>query len=96
MSQFQYALPAGRINKLKGEILAHAVPIEVLGITGQQRELRMDSAHFVQAGSGWASGSGDGKRLDVLELQRRMRYSRANRRGRLGVVHGGAADPAVS
>ena len=37
MSQFQYALPAGRINKLKGEILAHAVPVEVLGITGQQR-----------------------------------------------------------
>ena len=34
MSQFQYNLPAGRINKLKGEILAHAVPVEVLGITG--------------------------------------------------------------
>lgn len=30
---------AGRINKLKGEILAHAVPVEVLGITGQQKQM---------------------------------------------------------
>lgn len=39
MTAFQYATPAGRINKLKGEILAHAVPVEVLGITGQQKQL---------------------------------------------------------
>lgn len=31
--------PAGRINKLKGEILAHSVPVEVLGITGQQKQM---------------------------------------------------------
>ncbi len=30
---------AGRINKVKGEILAHAVPIEVLGITGQMKKM---------------------------------------------------------
>jgi N4-gp56 family major capsid protein len=34
-----YNTAAGRINKLKGEILAHATPIEVLGITGQQRQM---------------------------------------------------------
>lgn len=39
MSQFTYSSPAGRINKLKGEILAHAVPVEVLGITGMQRAI---------------------------------------------------------
>lgn len=32
-----YNTPA-RINKLKGEILAHATAVEVLGITGQQRK----------------------------------------------------------
>jgi len=32
-----YNTPA-RINKLKGEILAHATAVEVLGITGQQRQ----------------------------------------------------------
>ena len=47
MSQFQYNLPAGRINKLKGEILAHAVPVEVLGITGQQRELPKNNGKTV-------------------------------------------------
>lgn len=37
MSQFIYSTPAGRINKLKGEILKHAIPEEVLGITGMQK-----------------------------------------------------------
>lgn len=39
MSQFTYSNPAGRINKIKGEILAHAIAVEVLGITGQQRQV---------------------------------------------------------
>ena len=47
MSQFQYASPAGRINKLKGEILAHAVPVEVLGIAGQQREVPKNNGKTV-------------------------------------------------
>lgn len=47
MSMFQYALPAGRINKLKGEILAHAIPVEVLGITGQQREMPKNNGKTV-------------------------------------------------
>jgi N4-gp56 family major capsid protein len=34
-----YNTAAGRINRLKGEILAHAVPYEVLGITGQQKQI---------------------------------------------------------
>lgn len=47
MSQFQYNQPAGRINKLKGEILAHAIPVEVLGITGQQREIPKNNGKTV-------------------------------------------------
>lgn len=47
MSQFQYNLPAGRINKLKGEILAHAIPVEVLGITGQQKEVPKNNGKTV-------------------------------------------------
>ena len=39
MGMQSYNLTAGRINKLKGEILAHAVPVEVLGITGQQKSM---------------------------------------------------------
>lgn len=31
-----FALTSGRINKFKGQILAHAVPLEVLGRTGRQ------------------------------------------------------------
>jgi len=34
-----YTLNAGRINKFKGEILAHAQHVEVLGITGQNRKM---------------------------------------------------------
>ncbi len=34
-----YATQQGRINKIKGEILAHAIPVEVLGITGTQKRL---------------------------------------------------------
>ena len=33
------ATQAARIGKLKGEILAHAVPVEVLGITGMQKQM---------------------------------------------------------
>lgn len=47
MSQFQYNSPAGRINKLKGEILAHAIPVEVLGITGQQKEMPKNNGKTV-------------------------------------------------
>ncbi|HBG50409.1 MAG TPA: N4-gp56 family major capsid protein [Gammaproteobacteria bacterium] len=40
MSIQNYASPqTGRINKFKGEILRHAIPVEVLGITGQQKRM---------------------------------------------------------
>ncbi len=39
MGQQAYNTALGRINKLKGAILSHAVPVEVLGITGQQRPM---------------------------------------------------------
>jgi N4-gp56 family major capsid protein len=34
-----FSLTPGRINKFKGQILAHAVPVEVLGKTGRQIQL---------------------------------------------------------
>jgi N4-gp56 family major capsid protein len=36
MAMQSFSLTPGRINKYKGEILAHAVPLEVLGKTGRQ------------------------------------------------------------
>ena len=36
MTMQSFGLAKGRINKFKGEILAHAVPLEVLGRTGRQ------------------------------------------------------------
>lgn len=39
MSQFTYPVPAGRINRMLGEIIAHAVPREVLGTVGMQRQI---------------------------------------------------------
>lgn len=39
MAQYESGNPAPRIGKIKGDILAHAVASEVLGITGQQRAL---------------------------------------------------------
>ena len=47
MSQFNYSNPAGRINKLKGEILAHAIPVEVLGITGSQKTIPKNNGKTV-------------------------------------------------
>src|SRR5574340_655341 len=47
MAQFSYATPVGRINKLKGEILAHAIPVEVLGITGMQRAIPKNNGKTV-------------------------------------------------
>lgn len=47
MSQFTTANPAERIGKIKGEILAHAVATEVLGITGMQRALPKNSGQTV-------------------------------------------------
>ena len=39
MAQFESNSPPQRIGKIKGDILAHAVMTEVLGITGQQRPI---------------------------------------------------------
>lgn len=43
MPGFTSADPAARIGKLKGDILRHAMPVEVLGITGQQRPMPKNS-----------------------------------------------------
>lgn len=42
-----YGLSAGRINKVKGEILAHAVPVEVLGVTGSQKQMPKNSGDTI-------------------------------------------------
>lgn len=47
MAQFSSTSPAARIGKLKGDILAHAVPCEVLGITGQQRGMPKNSGKTI-------------------------------------------------
>ena len=39
MGAQNYNTASSRIGKLKGEILAHAVPVEVLGITGMQKTM---------------------------------------------------------
>ncbi len=39
MTAFKSMSPEARIGKLKGDILKHAMPAEVLGITGQQRQM---------------------------------------------------------
>ena len=36
VSMQTFGLTPGRINKYKGEILAHAVPVEILGREGRQ------------------------------------------------------------
>ena len=43
MATFVSNNPAARIGKLKGDILKHAMPIEVLGLTGQQRAMPKNS-----------------------------------------------------
>ncbi len=47
MSAFTYASPAQRIGKLKGDILKHAVPQEVLGITGLQKSIPKNNSKTV-------------------------------------------------
>lgn len=42
-----YSTAAGRINKFKGEILAHALPVEVLGITGQNKKMPRNNGDTV-------------------------------------------------
>lgn len=41
------ASQAARLGKLKGEILAHAVPVEVLGITGMQKQMPKNQSDTV-------------------------------------------------
>lgn len=47
MPQFTSTSPAARIGKLKGDILKHAVPVEVLGLCGQQRAIPKNSGMTV-------------------------------------------------
>jgi len=47
MASFTTTAPAARIDKLKGEILAHAISAEVLGITGMQRQQPKNSSKTV-------------------------------------------------
>jgi len=42
-----YSTVTARIGKLKGEILAHAMPVEVLGITGMQKQMPKNQSDTV-------------------------------------------------
>lgn len=48
MPQFSSASPAARIGALKGDILKHAVPVEVLGLCGQQRAIPKNSGMTIK------------------------------------------------
>jgi N4-gp56 family major capsid protein len=43
MAQFEYASPAGRINKVKGEIIGHAMSVEVFGRMGTTKSMPKNS-----------------------------------------------------
>src|SRR5436189_295407 len=47
MTMTSYLTNTGRINKFKGEILAHAVPVECLGITGSNKKLPKNNGDTV-------------------------------------------------
>lgn len=47
MTTHAYTTQAGRINKFKGEIIAHAVPVEVLGITGMHKTMPKNNGNTV-------------------------------------------------
>lgn len=47
MAAFTLTNPAQRIGKLRGEILAHSIPIEVLGITGLQKAMPKNNGKTV-------------------------------------------------
>jgi N4-gp56 family major capsid protein len=47
MTAFTSTNPAARIGKLKGDILKHAMPAEVLGITGQQRMMPKNNSKTI-------------------------------------------------
>ena len=47
MSQHGYTTASQRVGKFKGEILAHAVPVEVLGVTGVQKQIPKNNSATV-------------------------------------------------
>ena len=47
MSIQTFNTPSARLGRLKGEILAHAVPVEVLGMTGQQKKMPKNNSDTV-------------------------------------------------
>lgn len=47
MATQNYGTQAQRIGKLKGDILAHAMPVEVLGITGQNKKIPKNNGDSV-------------------------------------------------
>ena len=47
MSTQNFNTQTARVNKLKGEILAHAIPKEVLGITGMQKQMPKNQGNNV-------------------------------------------------
>lgn len=47
MSIQNFNSQSARVNRLRGEILAHAMPVEVLGITGSQKQIPKNTADNV-------------------------------------------------
>jgi len=47
MATNTYTTNTGRINKFKGELIAHAIPVEVLGIAGQNKKMPRNNGDTV-------------------------------------------------
>jgi len=47
MATFTYSLPPGRINRIKGEMLAYAIPHDVLGMAAQNKTLPKNSGDTI-------------------------------------------------
>ncbi len=61
MSIQNFNSQSARVNKLKGEILAHAMPVEVLGITGSQKQIPKNTSDNVTFRRWYPFGGVDNK-----------------------------------
>lgn len=68
----KYSTQAGRINKLKGEILRHAMPVEVLGITGMNKSMPKNNGDNVVYRRWLPYGASSGAISAGIDPQNRM------------------------
>lgn len=69
MSIQTYGLSAGRIAKFKGEVLSHAVPVEVLGMTGQMKKIPKNNSNNIVFRRWLPFGGVDNKWVSASTMQ---------------------------